>query len=398
MAIEFKTPTEIADQYLLHLKGLKPEVNTDQEDSDWWIRSRVVGGVVAGMYADQRKIADDAFPQNARRDALEKHLELYFGEGFKQATEAVGTVSVTGTMGSTVPIGTEFSYEPNGNAYQATELVTLATTTAAVPVQSVDVGQAQNLLEGAELTISSPPPGINPTAEVINGNLSDGRDIESNDEAAARILARVRNPIAGGTESDYKQWAIAADDSVSDANVIRYQYGPGTVGVVFTAGTTDIDQAIDNNQAIVRIPSDALVELVSDYIDDRNPLTDCLYVQKPTVVTLDVTVRVRFVDGDLSTIPAGQTLTQQELVEREVQRAIYKTPPGGRQFGATGFVVCSEIEEVLDSNLSYSPYTEGVIAQILMDRQVDDLSASGPNRMILPTEIVEPGTINVMEF
>lgn len=397
MAIVFKTPDDVANEYLTHLKGLKPEVDTSRQDSDWWVRSRVVGGVMSGVYADQRKVADDAFPQSARREALEKHLELYFGEGFTQATVAVGDIGVTGTIGSLVPQGTEFLYQPNGNTYQSIADVTLLAATGAVAVQSVSAGQAQNLLLGAALLLSSPPAGINADAVTLT-NISDGRDLESNEEASQRILDRVRFPISGGTVSDYKQWALEADDSVIDSNVIRFPNGPGTVAVVITAGTTDIDAALNLGQPIIRVPSDALVAKVLAYIDAKNPLTDCLHVDKPVVVTVDVAVNVRFVDGTLSTIPSGQTLTQQQLVQREIKRAIYKTPPGGRRFGASGFVVLSEIEEVVDAGLSASPYTEGSFAQILSDRQVNDLSASGSNRMILDNEIVEPGVITVTEL
>lgn len=407
MAIEFKTPSEIADQYLTYLKGLKPEVNISQQDSDWWVRSRVVGGVVAGAYADQRRIADDAFPQSARRDALARHLDLYFGSGFKQPTQSTGFAGVTGNTGTVYTVGTEFLYEPNGNVYQANEQVTITTVIApgvasgSVPIQSVAAGQNQNLLVDAPLKLTSPPGGSQ-TAAITISNISDGRDVETNEQASQRILDRVRFPPAGGTKEDYRQWAIAANDSVIDANVIRFIYGPGTVGVIVLAGTTDIDAALNNDVPIIRNPSQALVDIVQDYIDARKPLTDCAFVMGPTNKSVDVTVRVRFFDGGLNTIPAtqlsGQQLTQEELVIREVKRAIYKTPPGGRQFSGSGFVVCSEIEENIDSNLSAEPYVLGNISSILVDRQVDNLSASGPNLMMLPNELAEPGTITVVEM
>ena len=47
MAIVYKTPSEVGDQFLLLVKNLKPSVNINQTDSDWWVRSRAVGGVVA---------------------------------------------------------------------------------------------------------------------------------------------------------------------------------------------------------------------------------------------------------------------------------------------------------------------------------------------------------------
>jgi uncharacterized phage protein gp47/JayE len=398
VAINFKTPEEIAAQYLTWLKGLKPEVNTSQTDSDWWIRAQVIGGVFSGVYADQRKIAEDAFPQNARHEALENFLQLYFNESFKAATQSQGNIKVTGVTGSIIPIGTEFTYTPNGNVYQATESITLSQASGVVAVQSINPGQDQNLLEGAALTISSPPAGIDSTALVYGGNLADGTNEESDDAAKTRILNRIRNPLSGGTKTDYEQWAVESDQSVNQASAIRYIFGPGTVGVVITAGTTDIDDAVTNGDPVVRIPSTGLIESVQEYIDARKPLTDCAHVIAPNLKSVNVIVNVRYETGDGTTIPNGQTLTQEELVVREVKRAIYKVPPGGRRIGSTGFVLASEIEEVIDAGLSTTPYTEGEFAQILRDRQVQDLSASGANLIIAETELAEPGVVTVVDL
>lgn len=394
MAINYKTPSQAADEYLVNLKVLKPSVNTKQTDSDWWIRSRVVGGVAAGLYADQKKIADDVFPQSARKEANERHLEMLFGSGFIAAQPSVGLALLVAATGSTVTTGLEFVYEPNGNTYQATEDVAYGAATAAyIPIQSVSTGQSQNLLDGASLTVSSPPAGVEATA-VAFGNISDGRNDETNEEASARILARYRSPIAGGTESDYEQYARDADPSVTSAKVFRFLYGLGTVGISITSGTTDIDEAIDNDEAIVRIPSDELLETVMDYVDAVNPLTDCLFVIKPVEVEQDVTVRRVYKTGfSGATIVAGQTLTLDELLEREVSRALYKVGIGGTKIGASGYVLASEIEENIDLKLSASPYNVGTIADVLVDRQVLDLSASGSNRGLGSNEIVKPGVI-----
>lgn len=398
MALNYKTPEQVADQYLLHLKGLKPEVNISQTDSDWWIRSRVVGGVVSGIYADQQMIADDPFPQSARRDGLEKSLNTYFGSGFKDPTQSIGNVLIsTAASGATILAGLQLEYTPNGNLYAVTEDTNLGSSvTGVVPVRSVATGQNQNLLEGAALNIPSPPVGVNPSAVVYGAAISDGRNVESSEQAATRLLLQIRTPLAGGKASDYEQFALAADPAVTSATVTRYPFGLGTVGVVITAGTTDIDAALNAGDPIILLPSDELVAKVQDYIESQNPVTDCASVLKPASATQDVTVNVRYLQGDNDTVLSGQTLSQRELVVREVKRAIYKTPPGGRKLGASGFVVASEIEEVLDLNLSSSPYTIGEYAQILTDRQVLDLSASGPNRGLLGNEVAFPGTINVV--
>jgi len=401
MALDYKTPEEIAQEYLLNLKILKPEVNTGQTDSDWWIRGHVVGGVLSGVYADQLKISNDAFPQSARREALERHLFTYFGEGFRQPTQAQGDALINASAtGSFLAAGTQLQYAPNGNIYATTEDFTFqgGAVTGSVPVRSVSTGQDQNLLMDSPLAFLSPPAGILPNASVYAANISDGRDIESNAEAADRILRQIRTPLAGGKVDDYIQFALAADPSVTSANVLRFPFGFGTVGVIITAGTTNIDEALDNGDPVVILPSDDLVAKVQDYVETQNPITDCATVLPPASTIQDVTVRVRYASGDGSTVLSGQTLTQNQLVQREVQRAIYKTPPGGRILGPSGFVVASEMEEVIDGNLSASPYTIGNIAQILIDRQVQNLSPSSINRALLGNEVAIPGVITIIEM
>lgn len=406
MSIAFPTPDEVADEYLDHLKVLKPDVDISLTDSDWWIRSRVVGGVMSGVYQDQSLISNDAFPQSARHDALAEHLQTIFASPanvFKPATASVGTVQLTGTPGSAIPNNTQMTYTPNGNTYQTVGTFTMpGSGVLDVPVESVSTGQNQNLLEGADLQLASPPSGINSGGVVVNGPLADGRDSETDTEAAARILARYQNPPAGGTVADYKNYAINADPSVVDANVIRYIFGLGTMGVIVTAGTTNIDAAINAGDPIVRIPNQSLLDTVQLALESQVPETDCPFAIAPVEVPIDVTVKIRYSKGDGSTIPpvqlSGQTLTQDQLVIREVRRAIYKVPPGGRKIGATGFVLASEIEEVLDTNLGNTPYITGNLTQILEDRQCLDLSASGPNRFILGTQLAAPGNIVIESF
>ena len=267
-----------------------------------------------------------------------------------------------------------------------------------MPVQSVNVGQSRNSLEGAQLALQSPPAGIDSAAFVYGDDVKDGKNEETKAEASARILARMRAAIRGGTLEDYAQWAFEADPSVSSSNVLRYAFGFGTLAVVITAGTTDIDTAIDNGDPVLLEPSQETIDNVQAYIDSKRPVTACPTVIGATELEVDVTVYVRFAQGGLATVIAGQSLTQEELVKREVMRAIYKTPPGGRQFDGTGYVVASEIEEMIDFNLSASPIAVGEKYELITDRQVGDLALSGTNLEILAFQVAVPGTITVMEL
>lgn len=397
MAVVFKSPTDVAEEYLTHLSGLRPDINTKNEDSDWWIRSRVVGGVMAGLVSDQLAISDDAFPQSARHDALAKHLQTYFDEGFKPQTVALGYAAVTGTIGSTVPLGTQFVYLPNGNTYAATADFVLASTAQLIPVQSIGTGQTQNILSDAPLTLSSPPPGINPVA-AASGDISGARNAESDGEASDRILTFIRKPISGGTVSDYKQYALAADDSVVSANILRFAFGFGTVAVVITAGTTDIDSALDNDLPITVVPNQVLIDKVQAFIDAQDPVTDCATVIGPTPLAINVTAKIRFLTGDQNTVVPGTGKTQGYFVKREISRAIYKTPAGGKQFGGSGFVVASDMEDAIDTRIGSTIFVQGSEYQFVIDRQVNDLSATGPNRSLLGTQVAVPGVMTIVEM
>lgn len=389
------TTSEVASDYLDELKSLKPSVNKDQTDSDWWIRSRVTGSVVAGVYADQRLIANDAFPQRSRHDAIQRALDLYLQRDFLPATQGIGNVAVTGNPGQVVATNLQLLYTPNGNTYLSQASVTLDAIagTGVLPVLSVAAGQNQNLNSGALLNIPSPPVGLLSTA-VVSGDISDARNPETDTQARAAILERIREHLSVGRVSDYIQYSKLGDNSVVSASVARFPYGLGTVGVYITAGTTDIDAAIDDGVPINIIPSDALVDKIQDYLDINRPVTDCVTVLKPIPSPIDVTLGVSLFQGTLDTILSGQTLTQRELIEREVHRALYKTPVGGRLIGISGYVVASEIEETIDLKLSAEAPVAGSIP-ILLDRQISPLSVTGYNRSLLPNETPIPGIITI---
>lgn len=393
MAIIIKTPRQVAQEYLDNLKAARPEINTDQTDTDWWIRSRVIGGVVSGVYADLNRVSNDAFPQSARREAIDKHLTVYFGSGLRSATAAVGSLSVTGTMGTVIPANTIFIHETTTNQYASTENIILAGATGEVPVQSINTGQDQNLLTSTALVFQSPIVNITNAAIVLTPGLTDGADDESTQAGANRVLSRIRAPARGGTEADYQNWAIAADNSVVSATVNRHIYGLGTIQLVITAGTNDIDDAIDNDLPIVVVPSAPLKEIVREYVEALNPICDVVYVDAPSEIAIDVTVECTFDSGDKDTIvpDAGATITQGDLVVREVKRALYKTPIGGSVVNGVAAVRVIDIETQIDLNLSS---LDGIKYQIVGDRKVT-ISGGTPNLTIATDEIAVPGTITI---
>jgi uncharacterized phage protein gp47/JayE len=394
MSIEIKTPGEVASEYLQALQALRPEINPDQSDSDWWIRSRVVGGVVSGVYSDLSAVTDDAFPQSARRAAVEQHLITYFGSGFREAQAAQGNARITGTNGTILPAGALLVHSVSGNQYTTQTDATIAAGIADVLIRSVATGQNQNLLSGTALSLPSPPSGIGGAAIVQSPGVVDGADIESTEAGAARVLSRIRSTARGGNASDYEVWALAASEQVQGVRVQRHFYGLGTVLLTIVSGTTDIDSAIDNDEVIVRIPSAPLMETVRAYVDARNPVTDAVYVGPPTELAIAVNASIKFATGDKDTIVPGTAITQGHLVEREILRALYKCPIGGRQIDSVGYMLAAEVEEMIDLNLSASPYTIGAKYQIVVDRQVS-FTAGATRQTLATAEAAAPGAITI---
>lgn len=398
MAIVIKTPRQVAQEFLDNLKALRPEINTDQTDSDWWIRSRVIGGVIGGVYADLSRVSNDAFPQSARREAVDRHLQVYFGSGLRPAQPAVGNVGVTGNAsGITVNVNTQFIHPATSQTYISTETVILQSVTGSIPVQSVTAGADQNLNTGTTLTISAPPGGLNSASVILSPGLTDGADVETTEAGAARVLAQIRNPSRGGTETDYANWAVASDVRVIGAVVNRHVYGLGTVQVIISAGTNAIDDAVDNDLPIVVQPSEELKEIVHDYIDAINPVCDAVYIDGPTELAIDVTCKVAFVAGNKDTLVENTTITQGHLVVREIQRALYKTPIGGRVINGVAALRAADIEEQIDYNLSSAPYAVGLKYQIVGDRQVT-ISGGNPNLTLGVTQAAVPGTITIEDL
>lgn len=363
-----KTPQEISQEFLDNLKALKPELNTDQIDSDWYIKALVVGGVVSGISSDLNKISNDAFPQSARREAVDLHLQTWTGAGLRPAQLADGLVSVTGTNASIViPAGTQFIHGPTNNVYNSSEEVTLVGFTGEIPVISVIAGANQNLNAATQLTIQGPPTGLNNIGVVVSPGITNGSDAETTAAGAARVLQLIQSEKRGATESDYIAWGLAASTSVSSVKIRRFLYGIGTVGVIISSGTLDIDTAVDNDETISFTPSAALLATVNTYINAVKPLTDYAVCTGAIDYPLVIYVSVRWVDGDKNTIVADAGVSQGTLLEREIKRAIYNMPVGGTLTDAgQNLVFVADVERQIDTALNENVGTK---YKIVRDRQ-----------------------------
>lgn len=405
----FPTPQQIESQYFQILKSIKPSININDRNSDFVIRGKTFSGMVSGLYGDQKKVNNDTFTSQARPEAL-----LLKGQDFGidrlPATNAKSPdVSIPGTNGTIInPGDLTFLYLPTNVLYTNTSGGTISGGVVHLIVQCNLTGQIGNILAPDTLQIVSPPAGVGAVATLVE-NVSDGSDIETIDAYRARLLSRQQQPPAGGNETDYPNFAFAADPSVRSAFIRRFGRGLGTVDVYITTGTTDVDTAVTNGFAVIRIPSSIVLANVQAYYDSHVPLTDCPRVYAPSEVDVDATVKVVLAQGlTLSSVPSSPTynplnLNCGQLIQREVGRVMYKLPVGGRLIPgfSNGFVTASDIEEGLDVWLSAvkDPVTGLYIGKIpiLEDRQCQPLDPPNVNKEIGQNFLATPGTITVIE-
>lgn len=157
----------------------------------------------------------------------------------KEALVSTGTITVTGTAGTEIPLGSVFSTASTAG----TESIDFETTEAAVipdsgtvdiPVQCILLGASGNVSAGTIIMKSSDLPdditGVT-NAEATTG----GVNAESDDSLRQRIedVEQSKGVSYVGSKSDYKRWAEEVE-GVGEALVIPAQDSSGTVTIILT--------------------------------------------------------------------------------------------------------------------------------------------------------------------
>lgn len=393
----FPAPSDIQATYLQILKSIKPSLNINDKNSDFVMRGRAATGLISGLYGDQAKINSDTFITTARPEALIlKGGDL--GLTLNPATAASGTVSITGPNGTVVNAGDlTFIYNSTNLFYTNTTGGTIASGSLTLTIQSETTGSLTNIAYPDTLVLVSPPTGVSTSSGLVT-SIGSGSDIESTDSFRARVLARQQNTPSGGNQSDYQAWGFLADPSVRSVSIRRFVRGLGTVGVVITSGVTDIDSAVTAGTAIVRIPSAQVIANVQSYYDANAPLTACTVVFGPSETPVNVSVAVDliapFIMSSVPTSPYNPLgLTINQLITREVGRALYNAAIGGRSLSGSpgGYIVASDIEASLDKWLGPNGFIK-----VLDDREVLPLNGTSYDLPISSNSLAAPGTVTII--
>lgn len=215
----------------------------------------------------------------------------------KAATAAHSSAAaITGTPGRVLAKGSVIN-RADGYQYITDASITIGTTgsaavavTASLPDASEDVtggGSRGNADAGTILTLDANIPGIDSEVMLIEP-ATGGADIESEEDFRQRGLLAFQNPPQGGSDPDYRNWALAVP-GVTRAWIRRRGMGPGTVVIYimcdgndktnhgFPVGTDGVSQL--EEWGAVKATGDQ--GRVADYMYPLAPVTSLNYVCSP---------------------------------------------------------------------------------------------------------------------
>jgi uncharacterized phage protein gp47/JayE len=142
---------------------------------------------------------------SASEEALyERHLPTYKVERI-QAAFASGSVTFTGTNGSTIPIDT-FLVSLTGLRFKTTASGVISAGVATVTAIAESVGVDYNQAATSELFLEVDIAGIDDSAVVAAGGIIGGRDLEGLESWRYRMRDSIANTFGTGSVSDIQRW------------------------------------------------------------------------------------------------------------------------------------------------------------------------------------------------
>jgi len=298
------------------MRAILPADIDSSEGSHTWNLLMPTAMTVAELYESVLpQVVQLIFPEWSYGEYLDAHAQTR-GMTRKEATPAIGEVTVTGAAGTVIPIGTMFSTpslnsEDPSMSYDTTEAATIPSTgSVTVPVECTEAGAAGNTAENTVIFLSSDVAGI---TEVTNAAaITGGTDEETDDALIARIMEydTTQSDSYVGNVSDYHRWAMSVA-GVGSASIISPTDDSGIITIVLTDANGDP-------------ASQDLCTSVYDYImspDDPYarlaPINAAVNVVSPTAVTIAVKATVELEAEAVLADVAAAFLTNMEAYMAE---------------------------------------------------------------------------------
>ena len=274
------------------------------------------------------------------------------------ATLATGTITLTGTAGTSIPAGTVLQ-RSDGFTYTTNELSTVGN---AIPITATTSGPDGNAVVGTTLTLLNPISGVNSSANLVSA-ITNGSAMETDDALRVRMKDAFRVRSVGGSAQDHVDWALGSGVGVTSAWCASTPVIPGQVVLYvmmdrdnqyggFPQGTDGLSPTDTRYTAAT---GDQLA--VAKALDSSKPVTEMLYVASPIEQSIDfhitMTSATTAIEGAVSralsnlfltnSTPLGTTITNATLIATIANAA-----------GTSDFTLTSPVGDVT-SSLGYLP-------------------------------------------
>lgn len=269
-------------------------------------------------YDRMNQIPAQALPATASGLHLERWADTLGIPGRKAPSKASGQVTITGTNGTPIPVGTPVSTTAPSPESPPVEFVTLAPATISggsvtVDIEAIEAGTVGNVPANSVTLID----GVSGVASVTNADpITSGSDRELDESLSRRVLAAMRGTTGSGNVDYY-------------VNLILGQPGVGVVTVHANdpaPGNVRIDVADVNNDPVSGVLLSALQALVDPSTSSAQgagqaPIGAAVTITTPSPETTDIVVPLTFRPG-YSLDGAGGTIACGPAVEAAVREYV----------------------------------------------------------------------------
>ena len=396
-----KSIESLSNSFKSYLQAQNSKINASAPYSFWSIIAGAIAALFLDLYADLQLVINSIFPQNAVGDQVDAWL---FKEGLPtRVGETYGTVTVRLSTGSaTIAINQEFTSNETDNIYKALQNYVIPNNTTDFVLYAANPGNTYVESIGNSL--------VSNTITCLVQNSMAGALEETDQSAINRILTAARAPIAGARATDYGVYCLDYNTTltspiVTDSIIIPGFYTLGTVtllGVFPLVGSPITDYILDqgllpattfvafSREATSGSPTSTITG-VDNYIQSLR-LVGLTVVVGPCITynvgTVNVTVAlvtgyaldtpIQVQSQDINNQPITITLTVEQLIQREVRRAINNQPFGGTLIGGIRYVTIDAILYAVNNQLSS---TNGELAQL-----ITNISISGGDIVVPATD------------
>lgn len=292
------------------------------------IFARVIGGAVHLVYGYIDNIVNELFILTATTTFLER-LGAEYGILRNAAIASAGTITITGTAGTIIPIDTELQSVSDNNYTTDAQATIGVGGSIAVDITAVTAGANSNEAAGAILTFITPIPTVDTSAIVDGDALIGGTDEEEDEDYRSRILIRKRFAPHSGNEQDYINWAKEVS-GVTRAWVYPQYQGRGTLAVYFMRDD-DVDPFPDATAvAVVRA-------YIISHTDSRGVVVGAPVTAEPGLFVIAPVAKV--IDLSISIFP--NTADVQTQVEAELEDLFF------REGGPAKTIRLSQVDEAI---------------------------------------------------